>query len=151
MLKSCFVIIFYFIFSKNKIDINRSTSHSFIVWPWHIDFNFHVNNAYFLNFANKSRLEHLAQQGILPYLLKSKFQGVISKNKIEYKKPLRLFSYFKINTQISSLTKKEIVFKHTFYKNEVEIAQCDSHVRLISQGRSINLDNKIKALLNEKE
>lgn len=145
MIKSYFLVIYYFLFSKrNTGDLESPQKITFRVMPWHLDPNFHVNNAYYLNYLNRARLVFLAQTGALKWLVKLRLNPILIKNEIDYKKELRLFQKFEIVTKVEKVELKTITLNHQFLSNNKLMASCLSTARIIGKK---NID--VKALFEE--
>lgn len=132
MIKAGVVVAAKFL-SKPKDPYSFIKKSSFLVFPWHLDLNMHVNNATYFNFCNQARLEYLAESGILRFLLKRKVNPIIIKNEISYLRSLKLFDSFYIQTKLSCVERKEIIIEHEFYIKERKIAVCKSHAKLIGK------------------
>ncbi len=128
MIKSLLVIVKNIVFERKKISITSSSRSRFIVWPWHLDLNFHVNNAKYLNYCNQARLEFFSEFSVLSLLLKKKALPVIVKNEILYKKSLKLFNVFYVKTKIEKIEKKEIVVEHVIFHKEKKMSTCYTHI-----------------------
>ncbi len=146
MLKTTLIALTNLNRSIKKDLMTAATESSFIVLPWHLDLNGHVNNATYLNFANKARIEFLAKHGLLKILIKNKVQSVIYKNEVLYKKPLNLFDTFQVTTTLVSLQKNEVLIKHQFSKKNIAVATCESHCKLLSSNNNIQIDSLVGIL-----
>ena len=105
----------------------------FRVLPWHLDLNFHVNNATYLNFCNQARLEYLSSAGLFKFLVKRKINPIIYKNEIQYRKSLQLFEKFSVKTRLDKIEMKEVQIIHDFYRSNQLVATCTSHAKLVSK------------------
>ena len=150
MIKSGFIVAknFYNKMEKSIYDF-ISKSH-FVVYPWHLDLNFHVNNAVYLKYCNHARLQYLSSSGVLRFLIKRKINPVLLKNEVTYKKSLKLFETFQVETKLESVKKKEIIIKHLFKRDQVVVASCLSYAKLISK-KSLDYTQVIEEFMYEKK
>jgi acyl-CoA thioesterase FadM len=70
------------------------------VWPQDIDFNFHLNNARYLNLMDYGRMHLLARSGILNLALRARWQPIVGAVWMTYRRSLPLFSAFTLSSRL---------------------------------------------------
>lgn len=120
------------LFSKQLNDIFQSTHLKFIVMPWDLDLNFHLNNVRYLKLCNEARLVHIAKFGLLKILNREKAKFIIRSLDISYYKPLRLFEKFNLVTKILEIEESQILLEHSFWKGDELVAIVVCEATLIS-------------------
>jgi YbgC/YbaW family acyl-CoA thioester hydrolase len=128
MFKASILVVFYFFFPQRGSDNHKIT---FRVMPWHLDLYGHVNNSYYLKYCNRARLVFLSEKGILKSLLKRKVKAVISRNEIDYKKSLKIFQKFTVQTKILEVDGRKVVLTHKLYQASIEVSSCTTSATLI--------------------
>jgi acyl-CoA thioesterase FadM len=92
------------------------------VWPNDIDFNFHLNNARYLNVMDYGRIHLLARSGLLKPALKARWTPVVGAVWITYRRSLRLWAGYQLATRLVCWDERWFYFEQTFSGNEGLIA-----------------------------
>jgi YbgC/YbaW family acyl-CoA thioester hydrolase len=121
---------------------SRGTPFRLRVMPWHLDLNFHVNNAVYLQWANQARLVYLAEKGYLQLMLKHRIGGVISKTEVTYLRSFKLGQIALIETEIKRDGARLEVL-HSFRHNELLMAKVRAVIKLKGD------QDLIESLLND--
>ncbi|MGK0367703.1 MAG: YbgC/YbaW family acyl-CoA thioester hydrolase [Thermoproteota archaeon] len=134
--------------NETKNLLKAEDTSTFLVLPWHLDLNLHVNNAHYFKYCNQARLEFLAKHGFLKKLLINRIIPIIYKNEMEYKKSLKIFQLFKVITSIESINKLKITLIHRFEKDGIHYGTCKTYAKLISK-KAIDSEKLFKDISNE--
>lgn len=133
------LVVFYHYLKPYKIqDELRPKKQFFITLPWHLDLNFHVNNAKYLSYCNRARLIYIADAKILNFFIKERILPVIFKNEIRYFKSLGLFNIFSIETDLHQVTPDSLALKHIFFKKGQQVGEVISYIKLKKKKERIN-------------
>jgi acyl-CoA thioesterase FadM len=92
------------------------------VWPNDIDFNFHLNNARYLNVMDYGRIHLLARTGLLGPVLKARWTPVVGGVWITYRRSLGLWARYQLATRLVSWDERWFYFEQTFTSGEGLIA-----------------------------
>lgn len=113
----CIKRIFYF----KKQDLMAPTYTSFMVGPFDLDTNFHVNNGRYLSIMDLGRFDMLLKPGVFWKLVLAGYYPVVVSESIRFRRSLSLFQRFKIKTEIESWDDKDFYIRQIFYvKNEIQ-------------------------------
>lgn len=87
---------------------------TFRVWPHDLDPSLHMNNGRYLTLMDLGRLDILARSGLMRATLKHKWTPIASTIKIRFRRELRLFDRFRLETQLLSWESHHVIMQQTF-------------------------------------
>src|SRR3989338_6096401 len=134
MIHASLATVYQSLVKTDTLDVKQSSRFSFVVLPWHLDLNLHLNNAYYFKFCNQARFVFLAKYKVFYVLLKERLVPVITKTEIRYFRSLKLADAFHIETSISEIKPQNIIMQQIFYRGSQKIAELESTVKLIRKG-----------------
>ncbi|BAP13521.1 MAG: 4-hydroxybenzoyl-CoA thioesterase [Alcanivorax borkumensis] len=79
-----------------------------------IDLNMHLNNAKYLKFMDRSRLEHAVVTGLLNRMFEARCNGVVANTEIAYIRELRPYQHFQLHTQVLGWDEKYLYYDQRF-------------------------------------
>ncbi len=82
-----------------------------------IDLNLHLNNARYLKYLDRARLEHLLATGLLWRMLNSRSRSVVANTEISYIRELRTWQPFTVTVRIAGWDEKYFYFEQRFISN----------------------------------
>jgi len=94
-----------------KPPLGRSTLR-FRVWPNDLDTNFHMNNGRYLTVMDLGRPDLILRMGILRPMLKYGWMPVLTSNIIRFRRELRLFEPFELESAIRYWQNTTFVMEH---------------------------------------
>lgn len=86
-------------FTQPKTNFLGKVTRKFRVYPQHIDFNMHINNAKYLTFFERGRWDHSVQTGTFSALFKNGLNFIVAGIDVTYIRELKLFQAFDIETE----------------------------------------------------
>lgn len=86
----------------------------FRVWPHDIDTNLHMNNGRYLTIADLGRTDLLLRMGLIKLVLKEGLQPMLSGSAIRYRRELRPFQAFRLESSILCWRGTSFVMQHRF-------------------------------------
>lgn len=86
----------------------------FRVWPHDIDTNLHLNNGRYLTIADLGRTDLLLRMGLIKLVLKEGLQPMLSGSAIRYRRELRTFQSFRLESCILGWRGTSFVMQHRF-------------------------------------
>jgi acyl-CoA thioesterase FadM len=92
------------------------------VWPNDIDFNFHLNNARYLNVMDYGRMHLLARGGLLKPVMKARWVPVVGAVWITYRRSLSLWAKYTLETQLTGWDERWFYMEQTFLGEEGLVA-----------------------------
>lgn len=118
-----------------RIDIFDACKTSFIVNPFDLDVNFHMNNGRYLSLMDLGRVDLMIKSGVFWTLIKDGYYPVVVAESIRFKKSLDPFQSFHILTQVDSLDEKDFFISQKFYRGELLVAEGYMKGRFKKRGR----------------
>lgn len=91
-----------------------TVSMEFRVGLFDIDMNMHLNNAKYLKFMDRARLEHAVATGLLDRLLQARCNAVVANTEISYVRELRPYQQFSLETRVLGWDEKYLYFDQRF-------------------------------------
>lgn len=79
-----------------------------------IDLNMHLNNAKYLKFMDRSRLEHAVVTGSLNRMIEARCNVVVANTEIAYIRELRPYQQFQVHTRILGWDDKYVYYDQRF-------------------------------------
>ncbi|MGL4727614.1 MAG: thioesterase family protein [Bosea sp. (in: a-proteobacteria)] len=106
------------------MDVSRL---NFRVWPHDLDTSLHMNNGRYWTLMDLGRTDLLLRTGLWRTVLKNKWVPVVSAGKIRFRRELKPFTPFRLETRIMCWAESWVVMEH----------------RLLSQGRKGEIVNAV--------
>ena len=108
------------------------------VYPWHCDFNGHMNVMYYVGKFDEATWQFFANFGITPsYLKKEEKAMVAAEQTFKYFQELNSGNLIYIKTELLEFKQKAIVFVHKMYNVETEA--------LVAEGRMVGVHIDMKS------
>ena len=92
----------------------QASQLTFRVWPTDLDTSLHMNNGRYLTIMDLGRVDLMLGSGLLKLLLKHGWTPIASGINIRYRRELRLFDRFTLDTQLVCWTDVTVVMEQTF-------------------------------------
>ena len=86
----------------------------FRVWPLDLDTSLHMNNGRYLTLMDLGRFDVMASGGLLQAALRHKWTPIASAIQIRFRREMRPFAKFRLETTIEAWTETVVVMKQTF-------------------------------------
>ncbi len=86
----------------------------FRVGPADIDLNLHLNNARYLHYMDRVRLEHFVSTGLLYRMLAQKTNPIVSSTEISYVRELRTFQRFSVSARMVGYDERYFYYEQRF-------------------------------------
>jgi acyl-CoA thioesterase FadM len=94
--------------------INQSSLLSLRVYPSDLDLSFHMNNGRYLTLMDLGRLDLLFRTGLWRVIRKNRWVPIASSVAIRYRREMKLFDSFEINTRILYWDDRQFVIEQLF-------------------------------------
>ena len=114
-------------------DLFGPTRKRFIVWPPDLDVLFHVNNGVYLSMLDVARVDLLLRSGVARQLRQSGFYPVVAAETIRFRRSLKLFQVFEVETAIIGWDDKAFIIQHRFLRREELVAEAIVRVRILKR------------------
>jgi acyl-CoA thioesterase FadM len=100
---------------------------TFRVWPLDLDTSLHMNNGRYWTLMDLGRTDLMLRSGLWRAVLRHKWTPVVSAAKIRFRRELKLFTPFRLETRILCWAENWLVMEH----------------RILSQGRKGEIVNAV--------
>jgi len=111
----------------------------FIVWPADLDVLWHVNNGVYLSMLDVARVDMMMRSGMLRVLRRRGFYPVVAAETIRFRRSLKLFQSFEVETQVIGWDERAFVIQHRFSRAGELVAEAVVRVRFLKrQGGSVS-------------
>jgi acyl-CoA thioesterase FadM len=87
---------------------------NFRVWPHDLDTSLHMNNGRYLTIMDLGRLDMMVRSGLLRAALRHKWTPIASTIKIRFRRELRPFTPFRLETRLVAWDALYVVMEQTF-------------------------------------
>ncbi|MEY1662518.1 acyl-CoA thioesterase [Isoalcanivorax beigongshangi] len=91
-----------------------TVSMDFRVGMFDLDINLHLNNAKYLKFMDRCRLEHAVSTGLLNEMIKARCNAVVANTEVAYVRELRPYQQFTVRTRIMGWDDKYVYYDQRF-------------------------------------
>lgn len=91
-----------------------TVSMDFRVGLFDIDLNMHLNNAKYLKFMDRCRLEHAVSTGLLDKLIHARCNAVVANTEVSYVRELRPYQHFSVDTRVLGWDDKYVYYDQRF-------------------------------------
>jgi acyl-CoA thioesterase FadM len=101
---------------RKRLDPRRDTSRlAFRVLPTDLDLNGHMNNGRYLTIMDVGRLDHVLRSGLWLPLWRNGWAPMLGSAVIRFRRELRLFQRFTLETRIAAWSDTTAVMEQTFF------------------------------------
>lgn len=94
----------------------------FRVWPHDLDLNLHLNNGRYLTLMDLGRIDFVLRTGLWRPILANKWAPIISTAAIRFRRELRPFEAFTIETRLVAWSDTTAVMEQTFVSHHQRVA-----------------------------
>lgn len=98
---------------RPKLDpVGEASRLPFRVWPHDLDTSFHLNNGRYWTLMDLGRADLMIRSGLWRAVLKHGWTPVVSAGTIRFRRELRAFEAFELETRIVTWTRTRVVIEH---------------------------------------
>lgn len=110
--------------TKSEFETHRS-----VVYPWHCDFNGHMNVMHYVSKFDEATWHFLAQIGITPSYLKRENRAMVAvEQNFKYTAELFAGDLVCIRTGLVELKAKSVIFTHRMYNGETGVLAAEARM-----------------------
>lgn len=95
----------------------------FRVLPNDLDYNLHMNNGRYLSVMDLGRLDWVVRAGIVPMLLRRRWNPVVGSLTVRYRRPLEPFDRYELRTRIVGWDEKWFYVEQRFERRGEVVAR----------------------------
>ncbi|MGO4573770.1 acyl-CoA thioesterase [Microvirga sp. 2TAF3] len=136
------IIASYF---RSKLDPVRNVSRlSFRVWPHDLDTSLHMNNGRYWTLMDLGRADIMIRSGLWRSIYRNGWVPVVSAGKIRFRRELKLFQSFTLETRIVTWAESFVVIEHRLISRSRDGDPILSAIALVRAGL---YDRKAKSFI----
>lgn len=103
-------------FWGSRLNLPHDASHlTFRTWFHDLDTSMHMNNGRYLTLMDLGRLDLMIRSGLVQTALKNKWTPIASSIAIRFKREVRLFGRFRMESRIVAWDKTQVIIEQTTY------------------------------------
>ena len=103
-------------FWREKLNLPADASHlAFRVWFHDLDTSLHMNNGRYLTMMDLGRLDLMIRSGLIKTAMQKKWTPIASSIAIRFKREVRLFGRFRMESRIVGWDKTHVVIEQTTF------------------------------------
>jgi acyl-CoA thioesterase FadM len=118
------------------------------VWPGDIDVLFHVNNGVYLSMLDVARVDMMLRSRALGPLRRARVYPIVHAQTIRYRRSLRLFERFDVETRVAGWDDQAFLLTHGFLRGEELVAEAVVRVRFLRRGGAKPTPGEVLELLD---
>ncbi len=135
-------------FLRARIGVLSTSALSFRVLPTDLDLNIHMTNARYLSFMDLGRTDLIIRTGLGRVMWRHKLQAVIGGSMVRFRRPLRPFQRFSVQTHLIAWDERWLYIEQTLSSNGV--VACSAQIKgAFVQNGSVMAPSALFALLGE--
>jgi acyl-CoA thioesterase FadM len=136
-------------FAARSGGIYTSVRGTLVAWPWLCDYNGHVNHVAYLELAELGRADWAGRNGLLLATARHRLRMIIGAIGITYRREIRRFESFRVDTTLAGHDDKWLFFAHEFMALRVSKAIPAARVHVQVRVRPSGGDSLSVAALQE--
>lgn len=109
-----FIVALLILRIKPSLAIAEPVVAQFRVKPWDLDLNIHLNNAKYLKYLDKGRVEHIIQCRPIRALYHQQLKLIVANIEISYLRSLMPFQKFTVSSRVTGWDHKYVYYEQVF-------------------------------------
>lgn len=105
----------------------------FIVWPPDLDVLLHVNNGVYLSMLDVARVDLMLRSGLALQLRRRGLYPVVAAQTIRFRRSLKLFQAFEVETTVIGWDEKAFILQHHFLRRGQLMAEAIVRSRFLKR------------------
>jgi len=119
--------------SRARCDAFGPCSSPFVVLPSDIDVLFHVNNGVYLSMLDAARVDMMLRSGFAGLVRRAGYYPVVAAETIRFRRSLKLFERFRVDTRVLGWDEKAFVLEHRFMLGDTLAAEAVVRIRFLKR------------------
>jgi len=116
---------------RSPVEIREVATLDIRGWPHHLDLVRHMGNGVYANLATLGRWDHLIMSGCSSLFRQRGWYGVVTTQTLTYKRSLKLWQQFALETRILGMVGQNVVLEHTFIRGNEVVASVTAQLRIL--------------------
>jgi acyl-CoA thioesterase FadM len=122
-------------FRRPRLDpVDDVSRLSFRVWPHDLDTSLHMNNGRYWTLMDQGRADVMIRSGLWRTIAREGWVPVVSAAEIRFRRELRLFQAFTLETRIVAWTETAVIMEHRVLTRGRDGAETLSAIALVRAG-----------------
>lgn len=109
-----FIVALLILRIKPSLGMFDSVDRAFRVKPWDLDLNIHLNNAKYLKYLDKGRIEHIIQCRGIRTLYQYGYKLIVANTEISYVRSLMPLQQFTVSSRVTGWDQKYVYYEQRF-------------------------------------
>lgn len=109
-----FIVALLILRIKPSLGMFDSVDRAFRVKPWDLDLNIHLNNAKYLKYLDKGRIEHIIQCRGIRTLYQHGYKLIVANTEISYVRSLMPLQQFTVSSRVTGWDQKYVYYEQRF-------------------------------------
>ena len=118
---------------RARCDAFGPCSTPFVVLPSDLDVLLHVNNGVYLSMLDAARVDMMLRSGFAKLVRRAGYYPVVAAETIRFRRSLKLFERFRVDTRVLGWDDKAFVLEHRFMLRETLAAEAVVRVRFLKR------------------
>ncbi len=144
------LVLFTFRFRGN-CDLFGPARKRLRVWPTDLDVLLHVNNGVYLSMLDVARVDLLLRSGVAGKLLAQGVYPVVAAETIRFRRSLKLFQTFEVETRVLGWDEKAFILEHRFLRGDAVVAEAVVRSRFLRRGGGTVSTTELLAMVGRSE
>lgn len=136
---------------RPRCEIMGPARKPFIVWPPDLDVLWHVNNGTYLSMLDVARVDLMLRSGMAKRLQRAGYYPVVAAETIRFRRSLRLFERFEVETKVAGWDEKAVIIHHRFWRREELVAEAFVRARFLARKGGTVSTRELLELLSWRE
>lgn len=108
-------LVIAIVLAKDRVEMPAGRSRIYFrVWPLDLDPSLHMNNGRYLTIMDLGRFDILGRPGLLMAIIRYRWTPIASSISIRYRREMRLFQRFRLETGIVAWDETNVVMEQIF-------------------------------------
>lgn len=129
---------------RSKLSLWEVSSWPSRAWPWDVDVALHINNGMYFSLMDLGRFDLMKRSGAWQSMRKLKWSPVVNAETIAFRKSVKLWQRFTIESRIVGLDEKAIYFEQRMVVRGEIYARAYIATRLISASGPVSNERIIE-------
>jgi len=126
---------------RSRVGLWGSASVPMRVWPADVDVALHINNGMYFSLMDLGRIDLMLRAGAWQRMMRRRWSQVISAETIAFRKSLKLWQSYTMETRLLGHDKKAFYFEQRMVAGGEVYARAIMAVRFVSKGRPVPMED----------
>lgn len=118
---------------RPRCEVLGPSRKAFVVWPPDLDVLWHVNNGVYLSMLDVARVDLLLRSGAAGRLRRAGHYAVVAAQTIRFRRSLKLFDRFDVETRVIGWDDKAFLIEHRFLRKGEIVAEAMVRLRFLKR------------------